>query len=149
MRGVEKYFPIKEGTLQRVVGNVRAVDGVSFEVRPGETMGLVGESGCGKTTLGRCISGLVPPTGGKIYFRLSDEDAAMLDVIDPIPEADRTVEQRKQVERIDANHRVDVHVGKGVADVSAQLPDRLPGLLQLAQPETAGQGPRGPAPPGP
>ena len=112
VRGVQKYFPIKEGTLQRVVGNVRAVDGVSFEVRPGETMGLVGESGCGKTTLGRCISGLTPPTGGKIYFRLPDEDAATLDVIDPIPEADRTVEQRKQVERIDANHRVDVMSGK-------------------------------------
>jgi oligopeptide/dipeptide ABC transporter ATP-binding protein len=112
VRGVEKYFPIKEGTLQRVVGNVQAVDGVSFEVRPGETMGLVGESGCGKTTLGRCIGGLVPPTGGKIYFRLPDDDAARLDVIDPIPEADRTVEQRKQVERIDANHRVDVLSGK-------------------------------------
>jgi oligopeptide/dipeptide ABC transporter ATP-binding protein len=112
VRGVEKYFPIKEGTLQRVVGNVRAVDGVSFEVRPGETMGLVGESGCGKTTLGRCIGGLVAPTGGKIYFRLPDEDAARLDEIDPIPEADRTVDQRKQVERIDANHRVDVLSGK-------------------------------------
>ncbi|MGH3667109.1 MAG: ATP-binding cassette domain-containing protein, partial [Acidimicrobiia bacterium] len=112
VRGVEKYFPIKEGTLQRVVGNVRAVDGVSFEVRPGETMGLVGESGCGKTTLGRCISGLAPPTGGKIYFRLPDEDAATLDLIDPIPESDRTVQQRKQVERIDANHRVDVMSGK-------------------------------------
>ena len=112
VRGVEKYFPIKEGTMQRVVGHVRAVDGVSFEVRPGETMGLVGESGCGKTTLGRCIGGLVPPTGGKIYFRLSDEDAARLDEIDPIPDADRTVEQRKQVERIDANHRVDGLSGK-------------------------------------
>ena len=76
LRGVEKHFPVKEGTLQRVVGQVRAVDGVSFEVRPGETVGLVGESGCGKTTLGRCISGLTQVTGGKIYFRLSDEDAA-------------------------------------------------------------------------
>ena len=112
VRGVEKHFPIKEGTLQRVVGHVRAVDGVSFEVRPGETMGLVGESGCGKTTLGRCISGLVPPTDGKIYFRLSDDDAARLDVIDAIPEPDRTAEQRKDVERIDANHRVDVLSGK-------------------------------------
>jgi oligopeptide/dipeptide ABC transporter ATP-binding protein len=112
LRGVEKYFPIKEGTLQRVAGHVRAVDGVSFEVRPGETMGLVGESGCGKTTLGRCISGLVAPTGGKVYFRLSDEDAARLDVIDSIPEAERSAEQRKQVERIDDNHRIDGLSGK-------------------------------------
>jgi oligopeptide/dipeptide ABC transporter ATP-binding protein len=112
LRGVEKYFPIKEGTLQRMVGHVRAVDGVSFEVRPGETMGLVGESGCGKTTLGRCISGLVAPTRGKVYFRLSDVDAARLDVIDSIPGAERTAEQRKEVERIDANHRIDGLSGK-------------------------------------
>jgi oligopeptide/dipeptide ABC transporter ATP-binding protein len=106
LRGVEKYFSIKEGALQRVVGHVRAVDGVSFEVRPGETMGLVGESGCGKTTLGRCISGLVSPTGGKIYFRLPDAAAARLDEIDAIPENERTQEQRKQVARIDAEHGI-------------------------------------------
>jgi oligopeptide/dipeptide ABC transporter ATP-binding protein len=112
LRGVEKHFPMKEGTLQRVMGHVRAVDGVSFEIRPGETVGLVGESGCGKTTLGRCVSGLVPPTGGKIYFRLSDEDAARLDVIDAIPEKDRTKDQTKEVERIDAYHRIDQLSGK-------------------------------------
>ncbi|MGH8914306.1 MAG: ABC transporter ATP-binding protein [Acidimicrobiia bacterium] len=107
LRGVEMHFPIKEGALQRVAGHVRAVDGVSFEIRPGETMGLVGESGCGKTTLGRCISGLLPATGGKIYFRLSDQDAARLDVIEAIPVGERTPEQRKEVERIDAAHRID------------------------------------------
>ena len=112
LRDVEKYFPIKEGALQRVVGDVKAVDGVSFEVRPGETMGLVGESGCGKTTLGRCISGLVPPTRGKIYFRLSDEDAALLDAIEATPEGERTDLQRKEVARIDENHRVDQMSGK-------------------------------------
>lgn len=106
LRGVEKYFPIKEGALQRVVGHVRAVDGVSFEIRPGETMGLVGESGCGKTTLGRCISGLVPPTGGKIYFRLSDADAARLDAIEAIPVNERTQEQRKEMARIDTQHGI-------------------------------------------
>jgi len=112
LRGVEKHFPIREGTLQRVVGQVRAVDGVSFEIRPGETVGLVGESGCGKTTLGRCIGGLAPPTGGKIYFRLSDEDAAKLDVVEATPESERTKEHLKQVERIDTDHRIDQLSGK-------------------------------------
>jgi oligopeptide/dipeptide ABC transporter ATP-binding protein len=112
LRQVEKYFPVKEGTLQRVVGHVRAVDGVSFEVRPGETMGLVGESGCGKTTLGRCINGLVPTTAGKIYFRLSDDDAARLDEIEAIPARERTQDQRRAVERIDANHHIAKLSGK-------------------------------------
>ena len=71
-RGVEKYFPIREGALQRVMGHVRAVDGVSFDIRRGETAGFVGESGCGKTTLGRCVAGFTEPTGGAIYFRLSE-----------------------------------------------------------------------------
>jgi oligopeptide/dipeptide ABC transporter ATP-binding protein len=106
LRGVEKYFPMKEGALQRVVGHVRAVDGVSFEVRPGETMGLVGESGCGKTTLGRCISGLSTPTGGKIYFRLGDADATRLDEIDAVPDSERSDEQRKELARIDRQHGI-------------------------------------------
>ena len=112
LRGVEKHFPVKEGTLQRVVGQVRAVDGVSFEVRPGETMGLVGESGCGKTTLGRCISGLTQVTGGKIYFRLSDGDAARLNAIDATPAPERTREQLRELQRIDDDHRIDQLSGK-------------------------------------
>jgi oligopeptide/dipeptide ABC transporter ATP-binding protein len=112
LRNVQKYFPIKEGALQRVIGQVRAVDGVSFEIRPGGTMGLVGESGCGKTTLGRCISGLVKPTGGGIYFRLPDTDAAILDEIDATPEDERTPEQKKQLHRIDSSHRIDVMGGQ-------------------------------------
>jgi len=63
-----KYFPIRKGFLQRVVANVRAVDGVSFTVKRGETLGLVGESGCGKTTVGRTILRLIPRTGGTVYF---------------------------------------------------------------------------------
>jgi oligopeptide/dipeptide ABC transporter ATP-binding protein len=63
-----KHFPIKAGFLKRTVGQVRAVDGVSLTVHPGETLGVVGESGCGKTTLGRTILKLLEPTSGKILF---------------------------------------------------------------------------------
>src|SRR5438034_8294094 len=66
---MQKFFPIRRGIIfQRQIGSVRAVDGVSFSVRPGETLGLVGESGCGKSTAGRTLSKLVDPTGGSIIF---------------------------------------------------------------------------------
>ena len=66
--GLKKYFPILGGLLRRQVGNVYAVDDVSFEIRKGEVLGLVGESGCGKTTLGRSIIRLTEPTGGTVVF---------------------------------------------------------------------------------
>ncbi|MGC8779633.1 MAG: ABC transporter ATP-binding protein [Anaerolineae bacterium] len=63
-----KYFPVRRGLLQRVIGNVRAVDDVSFYILEGETLGLVGESGCGKTTTGRCILRGIEPTAGEILY---------------------------------------------------------------------------------
>jgi peptide/nickel transport system ATP-binding protein/oligopeptide transport system ATP-binding protein len=63
-----KYFPVRAGLLQRVVNNVKAVDDVSFFVRTGETLGLVGESGCGKTTVGRTMLRLIEPTSGSVQF---------------------------------------------------------------------------------
>ena len=70
--GLQKHFPIRKGLLQRQTGAVRAVDGIDFEVRKGETLGVVGESGCGKSTMGRLITRLLEPTGGKVEFEGRD-----------------------------------------------------------------------------
>ena len=68
VRGLRKHFPIRRGLVPKVVGHVKAVDGVDLEVHPGQAVGLVGESGCGKTTAGRCILQLIEPTEGEVYF---------------------------------------------------------------------------------
>jgi len=68
VRNLVKHFPIRGGLLRREVGRVHAVDGVSFDLASGETLGVVGESGCGKSTTGRCILRLVEPTGGEVSF---------------------------------------------------------------------------------
>ena len=66
--GLKKYFPIQKGLLGRTVGQVKAVDDVSFDIFPGETLGMVGESGCGKTTIGRTLLRLIPNSGGEVRF---------------------------------------------------------------------------------
>jgi oligopeptide/dipeptide ABC transporter ATP-binding protein len=68
LKNLKMYFPIYKGLLRRKVGEVKAVDGLSFAIRKNETLGLVGESGCGKTTIGRCILRLYRPTSGSIFF---------------------------------------------------------------------------------
>ncbi len=72
VKNLKTYYPIKRGLFKKVVGNVKAVNNVSFEIKRGETLGLVGESGCGKTTIGRTILHLIRPTAGEVIFKGED-----------------------------------------------------------------------------
>ncbi|MGA8542998.1 MAG: oligopeptide/dipeptide ABC transporter ATP-binding protein [Thermoplasmata archaeon] len=78
---LRKYFPIRGGLISSHIGDVRAVDGVSFDVHDGETVGLVGESGCGKTTVGRLLLRLIEPTSGHTFYRPTPEITARLDTL--------------------------------------------------------------------
>ena len=90
VKGLKKFFPIQKGLLRRTVGHVKAVDDVNFFVREGETLGLVGESGCGKSTAGRSIIRLYEPTEGQIFFKSrllgSDGNPKMVNLLDLKPD---------------------------------------------------------------
>jgi peptide/nickel transport system ATP-binding protein len=82
VRRLHKYFPIQKGFLKKTIGNVRAVDDVSFFVEEGETLGLVGESGCGKTTTSRCVMRALAPSSGEILFRTAEGNVVDLAKLD-------------------------------------------------------------------
>ena len=77
IKNIKKYFPIEKGFLRRPVSYLKAVDKVNLHIKEGKTLGLVGESGCGKTTLGRCILRGIEPTEGSIFFKL---DGKIIDI---------------------------------------------------------------------
>src|SRR5207253_1253845 len=81
--GLQKLFPIRKGFLKRTVGYVRAVDGVDFHIDEGETLGLVGESGCGKTTTARCVLRAIEPTAGEIFMRVANGSVVELGRLRP------------------------------------------------------------------
>ncbi len=80
VQGLKKYFPIQQGFFKRTVGYIKAVDDVSFQVKSGETLGVVGESGCGKTTMGRCLVKLYEPSGGKILLHTPEKTLSITEL---------------------------------------------------------------------
>src|SRR5215510_7900557 len=99
VKGLKKYFPIQKGLLRRTVGYVKAVDDLNFFVREGETLGLVGESGCGKSTAERSIIRLYEPTEGQILFKSralsADGNPKLVNLMDLKPEEMKLI--RKEI----------------------------------------------------
>ena len=99
VKDLKMHFPIRRGFLQRVVGHVRAVDNVDLAIREGETLGLVGESGCGKTTLGRCVVRAYRPTDGQILYRDGHNGSSEITDVAPLNEGDLRQYRREARDR--------------------------------------------------
>ncbi|GAA1691460.1 hypothetical protein GCM10009792_09310 [Microcella alkalica] len=106
LHDVKVHYPVKEGLLQSVTGHVRAVDGVDLTIGRGQTLGLVGESGCGKTTLGRVIAGLVEPTGGDLWVNLTAEQQRDVDRLRAVEPASMTAADRAAWQSLQTGHRL-------------------------------------------
>ena len=106
LNDVKVHYPVKEGALQRVTGHVKAVDGVDLSIARGKTLGLVGESGCGKTTLGRVIAGLVAPTGGDIWMDLSAQQQLDVNRLRDLSESEMSTTDRDLWKQLTLNNRL-------------------------------------------
>lgn len=125
VRNLKKYFPVMGGVLRRKVADVQAVDDVSFFVREGETLGLVGESGCGKTTVGRTLLRLVEPTSGEVLFRseiLADKDAGETSTVVDLAKLDkkRLKQVRREVQMIFQDPNSSLNPRMTVQDILAE-----------------------------
>ena len=109
VQNLKKYFPIKEGVFQTVVGHVHAVDGVSFDITAGETLALVGESGCGKTTTGRCVAGIEKLTDGNIYF---DLPKTSMDVLEKAQAGKIARQENQEIEQINSSYDINKITGE-------------------------------------